>query len=89
METWLTVIVIVVAVASRPVEVRLWRAGRLSDRTLTLLLVGRFPVLVGFFAALSSDSLLVTLFVISISLLPGLFLYRFTLGFIQEQASHR
>jgi hypothetical protein len=87
MEMWLTIIVIVVAVASRPIEVRLWRAGRLSDRTLTLLLIGRFPVLVGVFAVLSSEWSLVTLFLIAISLLPGPFVYRFTLGFIKDQHS--
>jgi hypothetical protein len=34
----------VAAVMSRPIEARLWRAGRLSDRSATILLLGRFPV---------------------------------------------
>jgi hypothetical protein len=45
-------IVIVLALASRPIEVRLWRSGRISTRTLMLLVVGRFPVLIAFIEVL-------------------------------------
>jgi hypothetical protein len=74
MEPWLAILIIVAAVASRPIEVRLWRAGRLSDRTLTLLLVGRFPVVLGLYALLTGGLSLLTLFVIASSLLPSLLL---------------
>lgn len=87
MESWVTLLVILAAVASRPIEVRLWRAGRLSDRALTLLVLGRFPLVVGLFAVLSGGSLQMTLLVVAISLLPGLFLYRFMLGVIHDQTS--
>lgn len=39
-------IVIIAALVSRPLEARLWRAGRLSDRTTALLMLGRFPILI-------------------------------------------
>jgi hypothetical protein len=45
MPLWLVVALLVVFVASRPVEARLWRAGRLSDRTTTVLMLGRMPAL--------------------------------------------
>jgi len=80
-------LVVVAAVASRPIEVRVWRAGRLSDRTMTLLLFGRFPLVVASFTVLSGGSLLMTLLLVGISALPGLFLYRFMVGFIHDQAS--
>lgn len=89
MEPWLVILIIVVAVASRPIEVRLWRAGRLSDRTLTLLLLGRLPVVAGLFAVLTGGLTLVTLFVIAISLLPSLLFYRFVLDLVREQAGRR
>jgi hypothetical protein len=94
MEPWLAILIIVAAVASRPIEVRLWRAGRLSDRTLTLLLVGRFPVVLGLYALLTGGLSLLTLFVIASSLLPSLLLYRFVLyrfvlDLIREQAAQR
>jgi hypothetical protein len=87
MQPWVTLLVIVVAVASRPLEVRLWRAGRLSDRTVTLLLLGRFPLVVALFAVLSGGSLPMTLVLVAISVLPGLFLYRFVLTLTHDQVS--
>lgn len=42
----LTVAIVVIAIASRPVEVRLWRRGVISYRTLTALLLARLPVLI-------------------------------------------
>ena len=86
MEPWVTLLVIVVAVASRSIEVRLWRAGRLSDRALTLLMLGRFPALTAIFALLLGGSLQMTLLLVAISVLPGLFLYRYMLGAIHDQA---
>ena len=46
-------IVITLVVALRPVEVRLWRAGRLSDELLSALLAARFPVVVATFLVAS------------------------------------
>lgn len=69
-------------------EVRLWRAGRLSDRALALLLLGRFPILVGLFAVLSGGPVALTVFVIAISLVPAAAFYPVALRFIREQGRH-
>jgi hypothetical protein len=87
MDLWLVILIVVIALASRPIEARLWRAGRLSDRKLTMLLIGRFPLLVGLVAALSGASLAVVLLTVATSLLSGLFLYRFALGLVQERSA--
>lgn len=87
METWATLLVIVVALAGRPIEVRLWRAGRLSDRTVTLLLLGRFPLVGGLVAALSGGSFAMILLLVAIAVLPGVLLYRWMLDIVREQAS--
>lgn len=85
MEIW-PIILVVVGVASRPIEVRLWRAGRLSDRALAALLLGRFPVLVGLLAILSSVPPPLIVVAIAISVLPGLFFCRVVLDHIREQS---
>lgn len=87
MQPWLVLLIIVAAVASRPIEVRLWRAGRLSDRTLTLLLLGRLPVVAGLFVLLGGGLSLPIVFVIAISLLPSLVLYKFVLDLVRRQDS--
>jgi hypothetical protein len=83
----LIALVIIAAVLSRPMEARLWRAGKLSDRTTAILLLGRFPVLCFVFALIGGASLP---FIVGITalgaLLPAL-LYRFTLDLLREQKS--
>jgi hypothetical protein len=66
-----------------------WRAGRLSDRALALLVLIRFPIISVFGAIMVGGSLPFIAFIAVISLLPGLFLYRFLLAFIQKQATER
>jgi hypothetical protein len=89
MDLWLVILVFAIAVASRPIVGRLWRSGRLSDRSLSWILVGRFPVLVGLIAVVSGASLPVALFAVAISLLSGLILYRFMQGLAQDRATER
>jgi hypothetical protein len=86
MQAWVGLLIVVAAVASRPIEVRMWRAGRLSDRTLAVLLLGRSPVLIALFSLLIGGPPMVILFMVAISLVPGVFLYRWLLGIIQGQA---
>lgn len=81
------ILIVGIALMSRPIEVRLWRARRLSDRKLALLLIGRFPLIVGLFAALAGASLPMIVLLVAVSLLPGLFLYRWTLGLVEEQST--
>jgi hypothetical protein len=84
-EIWLFVSIMLTFVASRPIEVGLWRAGRLSDRAFTILMLGRFPFLVAVFAlvaGLSPGSMAV---LVAITALPGLLLHRWFLGVVREQ----
>lgn len=89
MDLWLVLLVIAMAVLSRPIVGRLWRAGRLSDRSLSLLLVARFPVLVALIAVVWGAPLPVGLFAVAISLLSGVILYRFMQGLAQDRAADR
>jgi hypothetical protein len=81
----LIVVVIVVAVITRPVEARLWRAGKLSDRTTAILLLGRFGVVVFLFAVIGGGAPLFVLAITALATLPALAFYRFTLGLLREQ----
>jgi hypothetical protein len=85
MQGVLVVLAILAAVISRPVEVRLWRAGRLSDRTTAVLLVGRFPVLAFLFAILVGGEPLFVIAITALATLPALAFYRFVLGQLREQ----
>jgi hypothetical protein len=85
MPTWLGLLIVLVAVASRPLEVRLWRAGRISDRTVTILVLGRFPILVAIGAFASGGPSLLTAVLIGVSLVLPAFFYRWTLGLVREQ----
>ena len=75
MEVWLPIVVIVAALASRPIEVALWRIGRLSDRALALLLVGRFPLLVGLLSVMDNVALPLTILLVAIGVLPCVIAY--------------
>ena len=84
-----TVLIVIVAVASRPIELRAWRSGRISDRTLAALLLGRFPVLGAVFAFLIGGSLPVIGLVVIAAAIPAVVGYGFVLGMVQEQAAER
>ena len=86
MEGALIAIVIVAAAISRPIESRLWRNGRLSDRTTALLLVGRLPVVVCLFALILGAPLLVLIGVTMMALISAALFYGLTLGLLRDQA---
>ena len=88
MPTWGWVVVVVIAIASRPIEVRLWRAGRISDRALAILLLARFPLLTLFAVVAQGIFDALGLLLLGISLLPGLLAYRWLLGMVREQRSN-
>jgi len=52
-------------------------------------MLSRFPIISVFGAIMVRGSLPFIAFIAAISLLPGLFLYRFVLAFIQKQATER
>ncbi len=89
MQGALTVLLIAAAVISRPIEARLWRAGRLSDRTTALLLIGRFPVVVGLFAIIDGATLPFVAGITFLGLVAAAMFYRFTLDLLCEQSRLR
>jgi hypothetical protein len=72
----LLVLVIFVAVVSRPLAVRLWLAGRISDRTLFVASVARFPVLTLVFGLILRVPIPMLLLLTALSLVPGLLFSR-------------
>jgi hypothetical protein len=86
MPLWLGLLILVVAIARRPIEVRLWRAGRISDRTLAVLLLGRLPLLVLIASLSTGGSFLLTTALVGASLVVSALFYRFTLGLIREKS---
>jgi hypothetical protein len=77
--------VIAAAVISRPVEARLWRAGKLSERSMAILLVGRFPIVAFLFAVISGRCALLVLAITVVGLLPAVAFYRSTLSLLRDQ----
>jgi hypothetical protein len=89
MDLWLVILVAVIALASRPLIGRLWRRGKLSDRSMSWILVGRFPVLVGLLAVISGASWQVIVFAVAISLLSGIVLYQFMRGLARDRIADK
>jgi hypothetical protein len=81
----LVVLVIIGDVISRPVEVRLRRAGRISDRTTAILLLGRFPALCLLFGLILGASIPLTLGMTVPVLIPMAVFYRLTPDMLREQ----
>ena len=85
MQVILTALLIVAAVASRPIEARLWRAGRISDRTAVILLLGRLPVLVLLFGVIQRYELTFVAFTTATALIAPLVFYRLALDMLRER----
>jgi hypothetical protein len=89
MQGILVVALLIAAAASRPIEVRLWRAGRITDRTTALLLVGRFSTLVLLYSLIQGYSLALTFGVTALGLLPVVLLYGFALRLLRDERAGR
>jgi hypothetical protein len=89
MQGLLLALVLVGAVASRPIVIRVWRAGRLSDRSAAVLGVGRFPVLALVFGLILGLPPLLIAALTAIGVLSAVLFYRFALEVIREQSSRR
>jgi hypothetical protein len=85
-DPWL-VLVIAAAVVSRPIEARLWRARRISDRAFSVALVARFPIVVFLFAAIDRAPLPLIPAITALAILPGALVYRTMLGLVRDQAA--
>jgi hypothetical protein len=85
MPPWAWIVVLVLLVASRPIEARLWRAGRLSDQAVTILLLSRLPLLALIAVVAQGASLPIGVFILGISLLPLLIGYRWLHRVVRDQ----
>jgi len=86
MEGLLVALVIAAAVISRPIEMRLWRAGRISDRTLAIAGLARFPIIAFLFGLILGASIPLLILITAVAIVPGLMFYRFMLDFIRDTA---
>ena len=89
MPWWFVVVVLIVFLASRPMAARLWRAGRLSDRTTTILVLGRMPALVLVVCVAQGAAPLLTAGLIAASLLPMAPFFRFAMNLLAEERAER
>jgi prepilin signal peptidase PulO-like enzyme (type II secretory pathway) len=79
----------VLAVVSRLVEVRLWRAGRLSDRTTAVMLLARFPIVSLLAGVIFGASVPAIAGLTIVALLPAILFYRFVLDLLRDEARAR
>ena len=86
MEGLLVALVIAAAVISRPIEVRLWRAGKISDRALAIVGLARFPIVAFVFGLIVGAPIPLLILITALAIVPGLMFYRFMLDFIREAA---
>jgi hypothetical protein len=89
MPAWLVVVLVVLLVSSRPIEARLWRAGRLSDRTTAFLMLGRLPAIALIASVAQGASPLFTVAMVALTTLPAALFYRFFMNLLGEQRAER
>ena len=77
------------AIFIRPVAVRLWRAGLISDRALFVASVARFPTLVLTFGFILRVPVPLLIVLTLVSLIPGLLLSRVVHETTDEQLTDR
>jgi hypothetical protein len=81
MAAWGVAILAVVVLA---VGIGLWRNGRMSDRAMTLVVIGIAPLACLLYVALAGASVL-ALGLAALAALPGVLLYRTLRDFVAEQ----
>jgi hypothetical protein len=85
----LVAVVVLAAVLARPIAVRLWLAGMISDRALFVASVARFPALVLTFGLLLRVPIPLLVLLTVLSLVPGLLLSRVVRDVIHEHSPDR
>src|SRR6476620_10875191 len=73
------VAMMILLVATRPFEVRAWRAGRISDRTAAILILGRFPLI----GLVGDAGIPATALLVGLMFVPAILLYGWALRRIQ------
>lgn len=82
-------VVVVAAVALRPLVAWLWRRGRISDRTAAILLISRFPVF-GFLVMLIGGMPLLVVALVTLPLVVvARFFYPFTRTLMADTSHER
>ena len=87
MPTWAWLPIVVLLLASRPIEARLWRAGRISDRTVTALLLARFPIVVAVGTLGFGGWSALAIAFVGLAVLATAPFYGLVLGIIRQQAA--
>lgn len=82
-------VVILVAIVARPIAVRLWLAGLISDRVLFAASVARLPALVFVFGLLLRVPLPLLILLTVLSVLPGILFSRVVRDPTQNQTTRR
>lgn len=85
-QTILLALLVFSLVATRLYEERLWRDGRISDRTSALLVVGRLPFLAVGFALIVGLDPLSALALLAIAVLAAALLYPLVVGRLRRVA---
>jgi hypothetical protein len=85
----LAALVVLAAVAVRPLAVRLWLAGLISDRALFLASVARFPAVVLVFGLIVRVPLPLLALLTVLSLVPGVLLSRVVHDATPNHPTHR
>ena len=78
-------LLVIIGVLILPVTARLWRAGRISDRTAAMVVIGWAPVLLLVGGLLGGSSLPILAVATALLVLPGLALRRTVLDLVREQ----
>ena len=82
-------LVILAAVVARPIAVRLWLEGMISDRALFVASVARFPALVFVFGLILRVPLPLLFLLTVLSLVPGLLFSRVVRDPTHKQTTRR
>lgn len=82
-------LILLAFLVTRPLEIRLWEAGRLSDRLGALLLLGRLPVFVALIAVVTGAPPEGFLLAVAAAAGGPLLLYRHVLRFLDDEAARR
>ena len=85
----LVTFILLTAVVIRPVAVRLWRAGLISERALFVASVARFPTLVFVFGFILRVPMPLLILLSVLSLVPGFLLSRVVHDVTDEQLTDR
>jgi hypothetical protein len=84
MSVGVSVALMILLVATRPFEVRAWRAGRISDRTAAILILGRFPLIGLLVGVFSGAGIPATALLVGLMAIPAVLLYGWSLRRIQD-----